>query len=261
VKPNKRREIYFDLYSKQPGHLDMTEGKNFYCPICTIGFTRDALLVKCLCVSLAHIIPASLGGTWVTLTCSGCNHRNGTELENDLLKYYQIKDWSRGDGSIPVTIGEEKRIRASLTRPESNKMSFRVHTPFDSPHVKKHYDYIGSTEFASGGQFSFSFQTNRPKRTNAAILQSAYLLLFRFFGYDFARLDTYQPYREQILNPDKEIIRHNIATLTDEMGARFEDKQGMIMFVSHPSPFILAMLRYKSPAKKAQYLGVMLPGS
>src|SRR5207244_558982 len=86
---------------------------------------------------------------------------------------------------------------------------------------------------------------------------STYLLMFHYFGYDFARRPIYQKLREQVLNPNDRIWDGEIVELEE---SRFWADQGSVLFVLEPAPAILAVLRYQS-AESPLYLGVVLPGA
>src|SRR2546421_8889508 len=70
----RERQRLFDLFTRQPGHQDLTQGMIFYCPLCRRPFGREALAAHSLLLTLAHIIPDALGGTWTTLACIKCNN-------------------------------------------------------------------------------------------------------------------------------------------------------------------------------------------
>jgi hypothetical protein len=101
----------------------------------------------------------------------------------------------------------------------------------------------------------------RASRCWAAVCQSAYLLLFRHFGYDFARHPTYSPLREQVIRPDEQVPTRNIHVLGADTAARIlEGSQAAVMFVREPVRALLAVLRFRSPGGVDQVLGVLLPG-
>jgi hypothetical protein len=261
-KRNKRRrETYFDIFAKQPGHEDLTNGEYFFCPLCRRGFDRDALHQEPPQLTLAHIVPKALGGKWQTLACFACNSTNGTDLERDLVRSQEILDWHAGVGPIEVRLGEEGKISATLTRkPDENRFVFEIRTPMESPSVKEHYERMKNIDPVKGHEIKFRFDVNRDSRTRAAIYQSALLLLFRQFGYDFIRRDTYRSLIDQVAHPDEEIAKYNIVVLSDKMKPAFENDEAAVMFVQKPFPSILSMLRFRSPGKRDQCLGVMLPG-
>jgi hypothetical protein len=47
---------------------------------------------------------------------------------------------------------------------------------------------------------------NKPNRVSAALYQSAYLLMFAYFGYEFAFDPRFTKLRQQILDPDAAIL-------------------------------------------------------
>jgi hypothetical protein len=259
-----RRERLFELFTRQPGHEEMTRGEYFFCPICRNPFGRDALGADNLRLSLAHIIPDVLGGTWTTLTCVTCNNeKGGRDLEADLVESLRLGDWLEGIGPIRVRIGDEGRVRAELRRfPAENRLAFTITTPMANPataDLKRRGDEIQRK--ASGSlRFRLRFPLYRARRCWAAVCQSAYLLLFGQFGYDFARHPTYSRLREQIIRPDEHLLDGNIFVLGENAAQILNGSQGAVMFVNEPVRALLAVLRFRSPGKLEQVLGVMLPG-
>src|SRR5258708_2384810 len=89
-----KRQRLFDLFTRQPGHQDLTQGMIFYCPLCRRPFGREALAADKLLLTLAHVIPDALGGTWTTLACIKCNNDDGgRKLEADLAASRRMTDW------------------------------------------------------------------------------------------------------------------------------------------------------------------------
>ncbi len=133
-----RRAMLFDQFTKQRGHEDVTRGEIFFCPLCRTPFSREALDPAHLRLTLAHIIPDALGGTWTTLACDECNNdKGGHELEADLAASMRVSDWVQGTGSLEVRMADG-RVRATATRfPDENRLHFDITTPMASPSVQE----------------------------------------------------------------------------------------------------------------------------
>jgi len=94
----------------------------------------------------------------------------------------------------------------------------------------------------------------------AAIYQSAYLLMFSHFGYEFVSHSHYGPMRERILHPINDTWQVTIHTISDQSAAvLLGGKQQRVLFINE-SNAIMALLRFRPKGGKARVLGVVLPG-
>jgi len=248
-----RRMMLFDQFTKQRGHEEMTRGEIFFCPLCRTPFGREALALANLRLTLAHIIPDALGGTWTTLACDERNNdKGGRELEADLSASMRVSDWVKGTGSLEVRMGDG-RVRATATRfPDENRLHFEITTPMASPSVQELHR-CGSAIVqnpAAAQPMNFTLPWFRAGRCWAAVCQSAYLLMFLYYGYDFARSPTYGPLRQQILRPDEQIVTGNIFVIGEDAAANIlEGRQAAVIFILKPVRAVLAVLRFRSPGK------------
>lgn len=255
-----RRGRMFDLFVKQPGHVDLTGGRYFYCPLCRRGpFPRAATAGETPLLTLAHVVPESLGGTWTTLACAECNSGHGHEIEADLLAQHKFTDWVHGRGPLNVRMGDEGRVRAKSKRdPNADRLEFDIYTPMANPAVQGHQASLRNAE--AGQEFQITFPWFRPGWCWAAVCQSAYLLMFRWFGYDFARNPRYNFIRNQVFEPDGERAGH-IFELPASVAEQFlEGKQAAVVFTRKPMRAILAVMRFRSPGERDQVLAVATPG-
>lgn len=259
-----RRAHLFEQFTKQRGHEDVTRGEFFFCPLCRDPFGRDALDPANLRLTLAHIIPEALGGTWTTLACDKCNNdKGGHELEADLAASMRVSDWAQGTGSLEIRAGDG-RVRATATRfPAENRLHFEITTPMASPAVqemKRRYEAVAQNP-AAAQPMKFTLPWYRPGRCWSAVCQSAYLLMFHYYGYDFARSPTYGPLRQQILRPDEKIVSGNIFVMGEDVAANvLQGRQAAVMFMLKPVRAVLAVMRFRSPGKVNTVLGVLMPG-
>lgn len=259
-----KRQRLFDLYVRQPGHENLTQGLFFRCPLCRQPFEREATAGEYPRLTLAHVIPESLGGTWTTLSCAGCNNGAGHKIEADLLTSHRLADWAAGHGTITVRMGEGGKVRAvSRRNPEAKHLSFDVTTPMVNSTVRVQEDRLAAMvqNPSQCQELKVIFPWFRPGWCCAAICQSAYLLMFKYFGYDFARRPGYNFIRDQVFHPDEAYQAENIVVLAPEVAQQFlEGKQAAVVFVREPMQAILAVMRFRSPGGIDQVLAVAMPG-
>lgn len=259
-----KRQRLFDLFVAQPGHELLTQGTYFHCPLCRRAFVRDQTGGDEPALTLAHIISKSLGGSWETLTCKECNNDNGCAIEADLLASHRITDWIAGRGQMKVRMGESGIVTASLSRgPDGAAFHFDIHTPMQNPAVLELRDQIEDslTDPQGGRGFPLRMSLARGEWCRAAVCQSAYLLMFQYFGYDFARDDTYETLRQQVLNPNERIWTGNIGVLNEATAAEIlQGQQAAVAFTREPNAAILAVLRFGLRGGIPRVLAVVLPG-
>ncbi len=259
-----KRQRLFNLFVGQPGHESLTQSRYFHCPLCRSAHERDATGGDEPELTLAHIISKSLGGTWETLTCKRCNNDNGRAIEVHLQASQRITDWIAGRGQIDVRIGEAGIVKADLRRgPDGTGFHFDIQTPMQNPAVPELRDQIEDvlTDPQGGRGFPFKMSLARSEWCWAAVCQSAYLLMFHYFGYDFARHKTYETLRQQVLNPDERIWNGNIWMLSEATAAEIlQGQQAAVAFTRKPTQSILGVLRFVLGEGIPRVLAVVLPG-
>jgi HNH endonuclease len=259
-----KRGRLFDLYVREPGHQDLTQGRLFWCPLCRRPFGREATAGDNPRLTLAHIISASLGGTWTTLACADCNSGHGHQIEAHLLASHRFTDWAARCGTIKVRMGEGGKVRAESRRDQkANQLSFNVTTPMVNPSVRLHKEQLTAMvqNPSVGQELKVTFPWFRPGWCWAAACQSAYLLMFKYFGYDFARNLRYNLLRDQVFRSGGTGRIRNVLILPSEVADQFlEGRQAAVVFVREPMRAILAVLRFKSPGGLDQVLAVGMPG-
>jgi hypothetical protein len=268
-KDEKRRWL-FDLYSENLSFYLPKLAGSFACPLCLDVYSREALDGLNPSVSLAHIIPDSLGGTACTLTCTACNNDNGSDVEKFLTERLIAEDRVAGVGRINARLsGSFGNIGVEWEwSPDQRSWSLYGLPEQSNP---AHFAALQQclTEAACNPKRSFEFSLtpqyrHEPRRTEAAMYQSAYLLMFSYFGYEFAFHPQFQPMRERIVCPGNEGWKTEIAVLSDEVGnAVLGSRHQGVLFLYEP-PALVAVLRMcpKEGRKKgrSRVFGVVLTG-
>jgi len=200
-----------------------TKGK-YICPICEKYFEiEDTKKSKNNYLTLEDIPPKSMGGNANLLTCKDCNSKAGSKLDAELLKVFEksalinfkpnssgkIK-LSNGDIEIDSTIDVNSdgvlniRLNKKMAHPfKLDYLKDRIELPnkkvYDLDDLNKVDEYFGKLNIKIDKNVNL-------KRSKIALLRIGYLSAFQRFGYGFMVNPNLESIREQIQNPDKEIL-------------------------------------------------------
>jgi hypothetical protein len=262
------RERLFDDYSERLARVRPGLAATFICPLCQKPFTRDALAGDQPALTLAHVLPEALGGSFCTLTCTPCNNDMGSDLEAFLLERFRAEDAMKGVGTMAGrlegafgSVGVEFQVA-----PPGEPWTIIVIDKQTNPAVLRNLDESLDAPAASGAaQVSSGIKPrfrHRPNRVSAAIYQSAFLLMFAYFSYEFAFDPRYAKLREQILKPDEEILPGVFDLPPDSWCNQHlsADRPHLVLFVKEPSPFIMPVFRLCPKGGLPRVVGVPLPG-
>ena len=158
----------------------------FGCPLCLRLFPRIAIHSGDL--TLEHIIPSSLGGKLLTLTCAECNSQSGSRLEAHLVQRLRIDDTLAGKSKRPlnarVRIGEGE-FGANIYLSADRDPNLRIVA----------IESISDPELLCLAREQFSIQSTVQDKwaawiqaalaSQVAILRMAYLLMFSYIGYGY----------------------------------------------------------------------------
>lgn len=265
--PDAQRRRLFDLYTAQACRFDSPLTDRFVCPLCRDIHDRGSLDGPPLLLDRAHVVPDSLGGNLCTLTCKGCNNDNGAAIEADLLERFRYEDWTAGVGGWPIRMsGAFGEIGASLHIREPGPaagLSIYAEPKRSDRRVMNALSNGTSPFVGPDGEITWTLRWrmgNRPGRIGAAIFQSAYLMMFAYFGYDFALRDQYEPLRRQILRPDEAIWPGRVFTVPTDEARQLQRREGGVLFVRRPEPCVAVLLRFQPKGGgRERVLGVLLP--
>lgn len=180
---------------------------NTICPICLSTFTR-ADVVSGTEVTLEHAPPKSLGGSVICLTCESCNNKASLIDQHAFLSKKARDEWSAGHGApIVVDLFGYKKTHRYIPR-----------DPKATYPARKHLMRNGSIQLGPlpsnnrlDANKGISFRI--PQRDDyefVSMVKSAYLMVFSLMGangYRFAKNIALAPVREQIMNPDKKVLK------------------------------------------------------
>lgn len=235
-KNRKRIQKLYEVYSKNLSWVkehpsisfnpDFEEG--YVCPLCFNLFTKNSLNEDYSNpLTFDHNPPKSLGGKEGVLTCKDCNSKTGHKIDNHLFMLMEELDFL---DSIPnskvrtVLENDNNKVTADMAIDEKGAIKINIDRKNSNPihidnflanrsYTYKVYDPFleGHDLFESGLSWKLNFKMKLLIKSNErlagiALLKIAYLYAFEKFGHGFLINSGLYKVREQILNPDKEIL-------------------------------------------------------
>ena len=279
----EKRELIFKIYSDNfQSIVDNTILKEtydkdygYYCPLCTEHFNKQDLDEKIL--TLEHNPPNSLGGKGSILTCKKCNSKSGHSIDVELLNALRniegysfkpnsefrtkFKNESTGNEGVnaKIKIDNEGKFTINVdsknNNPKTSEKFFNsaTHT-YNNPIFAKDLKNIGWQK-----KISFSFPKPEPineKILKISLLKIAYLLAFEKLGYIFLFSKNMQIVREQLDNPNKEIIKPPFWIKYD-----FPDENLGINIITKPRELKAFLIIFDLKTKSDKYrFAIILPG-
>ncbi len=204
---------------------DFSDG--YICPLCfDVFFEKDIETTENNFLTLEDIPPKSLGGKPLALTCKFCNSKSGHELDAHLLnRLLELDSRQFSPNSKSETTFElnGNTVNGVFEVNSEGTVKFNLQTNLSNPLEADKFirdlippRTIYNPIFHPDKLFDEGFKTPtfnlKPKRTaqerraEVALLRIAYLLAYATFGNGFYINSGLYKVREQILNPDKEIL-------------------------------------------------------
>jgi hypothetical protein len=230
-----RKEVIFKIFSQNLEWVkenpviefkpDFSNG--YICPLCfNVFFIKDLDSKLNNFLTLEDIPPKSLGGKPKALTCKACNSKSGHDLDAHLLnnlldidvnsflpnsKANAVFELSGNTINGEVEIDENGRMKIDLQTKRSNPTEAKSFMKeLIPPQTVFNPLFHPQRVFEPGFQspsFNLKFKNKfDEKRAEVALLRIAYLIGFSSFGNGFFLNPGLYKVREQILNPDQNIL-------------------------------------------------------
>ena len=211
--------------SRKKGHvrrLRLFDLGNTQCPICLTPFTKEAVEAG-MVVNMEHVPPKTMGGSVKCLTCTDCNRSAGQSLDQAAaMRNKSVRDSETGRGTkVEIDVcGTKHTTYLSPDGIKINDLDTRLASKPNVKHFLNEMELRGRrtlllAEMTRGPVWDVSkgitISTKKPPAHRIAVswLRSAYLLVFCLLGrtgYRYAESEAIRPIREQIRNPDKELV-------------------------------------------------------
>lgn len=179
------------------------------------------------------------------LTCTDCNSGSGHTIDAATAALRDIQDFSKiatgqlnGFSNCTTLEMGEQRFVTTLTRRNGTteiRIVGKANDPRSVRRLDNHMKSIANGDKWNGYEFKLSKTVKFPQRlAKIGNLKSAFLLVFVWLGYRYAFDNRLTIVREQILNPEKEILRKGFwVTLRQGDAPRY-----VIAHVSKPLSFL-----------------------
>lgn len=283
----KKKHKLFELFSKNlefvkqhPKIEFKPDFKNGYiCPLCFDVFFKENLANSSEnFLTLEDIPPIKLGGKVRALTCKKCNSSAGHTLDNNLLNKLTEIDFqsflpnsetdttfsfngNRVNGTIKIDDkgSFDVNLQPERSNPkESDKFIKDVFPPttlYSPIHKLLNPDFVEPIYKTKTFNFQKVEKSNK-KRAEIALLRIAYLYAFSIFGNGFLINRNLYKIREQIQNPDKEIL-HPVFWIN----YKFPEEMIGVNIIKKPKELrcFLVVFNLKTKSSKRQF-AICLPG-
>lgn len=256
-----RRKL-FDLYSQNLALYAPTLAGQYLCPLCMRAF--DDASPDDGSLTLEHVVPRAVGGTFPVLTCKECNNTSGHEIDSHLKRETEFEDFLAGVKRTPTPVlasvpGVDARVPLEFLQldtdpPTADIVAFpKASNPDALEALAKHLSVRGerSVELRVRGDAS-------PIRVNASLTKSAYLLAFRTFGYGYIAHRNLDHVREFIRAPKSSAkLMPPVVGLTADTEARVLNQVSLL----HTPPDLRCFFPIVDASTElTRVYGVVLPG-
>jgi len=230
--------------------LVIDDENSLICPLCWLEVPVSQLTDE-------HIVPRAVGGTVTVPVCAKCNNDLGSQLDSHMAQHQKVVDAFSGHGTFSTRLSPGSgHITANLRWEKSGK-HFSVVAKASDPAAVLRF----RTGLESGSVQSFDttihFGFNELK-FQSAVLKAAYLVLFKCFGYEYAKHEIVQEVRRMIADPalSQDIVPSLIIKLSDFLAPI--DKQHLVApGKMNSSEFFFVIIRMKNAT--TSYYGAFMP--
>lgn len=226
----------------------------YVCPLCKKTFNLQKLGDKVGDVlTLEDVPPKSLGGSPILVTCKNCNSKCGHDIDNWLLHELELRYGDKNrqiEKSDAILNSHGKKIYTKMWVDEDKTICFDIRSKTNPPHAIE--EFVNSVE-SDGNNYSIQVNIHVKKEKSnvqaarVAVLKSAYLYTFRKLGYYYILNDSLKPVREQILNPDKDIL-HGTFIIGDQDTVPTKREDGVYIATVNDYKFLVVLLTFTVPS-------------
>lgn len=192
--------------------FDPQSKNHFVCPTCIRVFSLSDELDQ---ISYAHIEPKAAGGGLATYLCKSCNSRFGTNQD----KWYG--EWLRLARDDSATIFDTKikeprfkyediPVGGEWRRKPDGGFDFFIDIERNSPDTLSRLEDVARQKREDRSSWTVSVATplmGELRMVKLGLLTAIYLLWFRALGYSWVLQPQLWDFREQILNPNEDVLR------------------------------------------------------
>jgi hypothetical protein len=197
VKEKKRRTL-FKKYAENLS-LWQPEFRNQYaCPLCLELFSEDDVASPAPKLTIEHAVLHGLGRGGRCLTCKVCNSEAGHSIDHHVHRTLRIEEFFGGKQSLDGTLrvdNQSASVSAAIQCDETPGFTLKIVS--GNPELLDRLKTSG----ALPPRLDLTLPYPDYQRTRIAVLKTAYLLVFEYFGYGYAASEVLAPVRDTIRQP------------------------------------------------------------
>lgn len=207
AKPSKIKEEYLKLLEGNVLHFYPSKKGHFLCPVCLKFFSFDNKSK----ISIAHIIPKYAKGDLKTLLCKKCNSDLGRKQDKWFGEFIRLQKEKKSPLGTTIKPNyfhiDDLKFNGSFEQKSDGSLAIIINNKVNSPKTNS----LVKNYFKKGLRNKHRLQLKLPilgeqRNVKVGYLTAAYLLFFATFGYSWVLQSHLSKLREQILNPDKDIL-------------------------------------------------------
>lgn len=201
----------FSFASESAKNISLINADLYICPICGNRFERNDIDTNIL--TIEHVPQRQLGGKGFILTCTNCNTKILSKVDNELIQRERsilpfqkiILDEILTPQSIVLKINDIK-LNAMISSKEAN-VTINIDEENNNPKMVNQYSEVMNAFNPKYDKMEIT-STNffRERLANIAELKNAFLYCFALFGYSYALDFKNNEIRKQLYYPQEEII-------------------------------------------------------
>jgi hypothetical protein len=265
---DRKRRAVFAMYAANLSACFPAVKNMFLCPFCKKPFGQEALDEDPPRLVIAHCTPKKLKGRLTTMACASCDNEAGRIVEVHLKNRFETEVFSRGESPTPSRVwltvaGQRVRAEFEITKGDDGKPVYSLYVDEKYSNPTAYEEMVKALEngeafktvptILAEGRMNFDMEISR-----VAMLRSAFLMMFRHFGYSYILNKNLNRVREQILNPGLSIIPGK-PVIQLESESPFLDCVGVITAPEALKSFIVPML-FQTDSKSKVPMAVLMPG-
>lgn len=203
----KKKERLFSVYSKNLSFYKPEFTDHFLCPVCMSLFSRDDLKD----ITLAHIIPKSMGGKLTTLACSECDTRIGGDYDRHRSQEIKVLRQIKEKGLYcKLNYGSEKYgiiFEGHLSN--NGHLDMHIRSPENVPSNiwTKRMDGLSD---AKNEHFQINIDLFSPEKRNISYIYSSFLLMFSKLGYEYIFSPNVDSIRQVLMGDYSSLKNHRL---------------------------------------------------
>lgn len=227
------RDVRADLFEIGAAALERVLGVNdvYACPLCLDAHSRECLAMTEPHLTIEDVPPKSVGGRPLVLTCKTCNNEAGTKLDAKLAERADLMRALKGEKATRPP----KLTATFAVGPDRNEVQLSG-LPGPGPSIRFHAEAVRRKLGGPAQATKVTIPLN-DRQVQLSMLRAAFLGAFAQLGYRYALCSQLDVVRQQLAEPDDQVIGQWVFYLVDPAMRR----ERFFMEIVEPVPCLAAL--------------------